>query len=129
MSEVLRSVVRGIRPVDVVLAGALSALGVWLMVENVLYPDSRTAAAIAKGGMVHALSSHSWAMLPLFLVATLSVLWWRRSVVTVTVVALAVMVLHDVLFGWVTRCGAGLPLAFVLAYVGVYNFSGLPSCL
>jgi hypothetical protein len=28
------------------------------------------------------------------------------------------MVLHDLLFGWVTRCGAGLPLAFVLAYLG-----------
>jgi signal transduction histidine kinase len=28
------------------------------------------------------------------------------------------MALHDVLFGWVTRCGAGLPLAFVLAFLG-----------
>jgi signal transduction histidine kinase len=28
------------------------------------------------------------------------------------------MVLHDLLFGWVTRCGAGLPLAFVLAFLG-----------
>jgi hypothetical protein len=28
------------------------------------------------------------------------------------------MVLHDLLFGWVTRCGVGLPLAFVLAYLG-----------
>jgi hypothetical protein len=120
MSEVFRSVVRGIRPVDVVLAGTLTALGVWLMVENVLYPDARTAAAIAQGGMVHPLSSHSWAMLPLFLVATLSVLWWRRSVVAVTAVALAAMVLHDLLFGWVTRCGAGLPLVFVLAYLGAY---------
>ncbi len=33
-------------------------------------------------------------------------------------IALAVMVVHDLLFGWVTRCGAGLPLAFVLAYLG-----------
>ncbi len=45
-------------------------------------------------------------------------LWWRRSVVAVTAIALAVMMLHDLLFGWVTRCGAGLPLAFVLAYLG-----------
>jgi signal transduction histidine kinase len=29
-----------------------------------------------------------------------------------------VMIAHDLLFGWVTRCGAGLPLAFVLAYLG-----------
>jgi signal transduction histidine kinase len=28
------------------------------------------------------------------------------------------MALHDVLFGWVTRCGAGLPLAFALAFLG-----------
>jgi signal transduction histidine kinase len=28
------------------------------------------------------------------------------------------MALHDALFGWVTRCGAGLPLVFVLAFLG-----------
>ena len=68
--------------------------------------------------MVHELTSHSWAMVPVFALATVPVLWWRRSVIAVTGVALAVMVLHDLLFGWVTRCGAGLPLAFVLAYLG-----------
>ena len=31
----------------------------------------------------------------------------------VTAAALAV---HDIAFGWVVRCGAGLPLAFALAY-------------
>ena len=31
------------------------------------------------------------------------------------------MVLHDLLFGWVTRCGVGLPLAFVLAYLGAVS--------
>jgi signal transduction histidine kinase len=68
--------------------------------------------------MAHQLTSHSWAMVPVFLLATLPVLWWRRGVIAVTAVALAVMVLHDLLFGWVTRCGVGLPLAFVLAYLG-----------
>jgi signal transduction histidine kinase len=48
----------------------------------------------------------------------MAVLWWRRNVIAVTGVALVVMVLHDLFFGWVTRCGAGLPLAFVLAYLG-----------
>ncbi len=31
------------------------------------------------------------------------------------------MVVHDLLFGWVTRCGAGLPLVFVLAYLGAVS--------
>ena len=68
--------------------------------------------------MVHELTSHSWAMVPVFALATVPVLWWRRNVIAVTGIALVVMVLHDLLFGWVTRCGAGLPLAFVLAYLG-----------
>ena len=68
--------------------------------------------------MVHEVTSHSWAMVPVFAVATVPVLWWRRNVIVVTGIALAAMVAHDLVFGWVTRCGAGLPLAFVLAYLG-----------
>jgi len=117
MTEDSRSVWSGIRPVDVVLAGALTALGAWLMVENVLFADDQVASAMAAGSMVHPITSHSWLMVPVFAVATVSVLWWRRNVVLVTGIALAVMVLHDLLFGWVTRCGVGLPLAFVLAYL------------
>jgi signal transduction histidine kinase len=118
MSEGFRGVFRGIRPVDGVLAGALTALGVWLMVENVSFSDEHAAAAIAEGSLVHQLTSHSWFMVPVFALAALPLLWWRRSVLAVTGVALGVVVLHDLLFGWVTRCGAGLPLAFVLAYLG-----------
>ena len=44
MSEGNRGVLRGIRPVDWVLAGALTALGVWLMVENVLFQDAHVTA-------------------------------------------------------------------------------------
>jgi signal transduction histidine kinase len=118
MSEGFSRIFRGIRPVDWVLAGALTALGLWLMVENVLYQDSHSAAAIADGTMVHTMSSHSWVMVPVFALATIPVLWWRRNVIAVIAIALVVMVAHDLLFGWVTRCGAGLPLAFVLAYLG-----------
>jgi signal transduction histidine kinase len=60
-------------------------------------------------------------MLPVFALATIPVLWWRRNVIAVTGFALVVMVAHDLLFGWVTRCGAGLPLAFVLAYLGAVS--------
>jgi signal transduction histidine kinase len=121
MSEGFGSIFRGIRPVDWVLAGALTALGVWLMAENVQISDARVATDISAGSMNHAMTSHSWAMAPVFALATLPVLWWRRHVIAVTGVALVVMVAHDLLFGWVTRCGAGLPLSFVLAYLGAVS--------
>jgi signal transduction histidine kinase len=118
MSEGFRESFRGIRSVDWVLAAALTALGLWLMVENVLVTDADVASAIADGSMFHRLSSHSWLMVPVFALATVPVLWWRRGAVAVTGIALGAMGLHVLLFGWVTRCGAGLPLAFVLAYLG-----------
>jgi signal transduction histidine kinase len=118
MSEGFSGIFRGIRPVDWVLAGALTAAGVYLMLGNVLVSDAEVAADIGTGTMYHEMSSHSWAMIPVFALATVSVLWWRRNVIAVTGFALVVMVAHDLLFGWVTRCGVGLPLAFVLAYLG-----------
>lgn len=120
MSEGFGSIVRGVRPVDWVLAGALTALGFWLMVENVLFSDDAVAANITAGSMVHEMSTHSWALVPVFVLATVPILWWRRNVLAVIAIALAVMVVHDLAFGWVTRCGAGLPLVFVLAYLGAY---------
>lgn len=118
MSEGYSTVSQRVRPVDWVLAGALTALGVAMMVEDVLFRDALAASAIADGTMVHPMTSHSWAMVPVFVLATVPVLWWRRSTLAVIAVAVVVMVSHDLLFGWVTRCGAGLPLAFVLAYLG-----------
>jgi signal transduction histidine kinase len=118
MSEGFSRIFRGIRPVDWVLAGALTAIGLVLMYGDVQFDDAQTPAEIAKGTMVHQMSSHSWVMIPVFVLAPIAVLWWRRNVIAVTGFALAVMVAHDLLFGWVTRCGAGLPLAFVLAYLG-----------
>jgi signal transduction histidine kinase len=118
MSERLRNIFRGIRPVDWVLAGVLTAAGLYLMYGNVMVGDSEVAADIKTGTMYHEMSSHSWAMIPVFALATVSVLWWRRNVIGVTAFALTVMVAHDLLFGWVTRCGVGLPLAFVLAFLG-----------
>jgi hypothetical protein len=118
MSEGFSRVFRGIRPVDWVLAGALTAIGVLLMIENVGISDDEVSAAIAQGSMVHQMTSHSWVMVPVFALASVPVLWWRRNVIAVTGIALAVIALHDLLFEWVTRCGAGLPLAFVLAYLG-----------
>jgi signal transduction histidine kinase len=113
---------RGIKAGDWVLAGVLTALGVLLMVFDVQATDAQVARAIADGSMVHAQSSHSLWMIPVFAAATVPVLWWRRSVLAVTGVAIVVMALHDVLFGWVTRCGAGLPLALVLTFLGALAY-------
>ena len=96
----------GIRRSDVVLTAVLAGLGAYLMWENVNTFDAQIR-----------IDSHSWWMLPVFLAAVLPVLWWRRDPVAVTAVVVAVLVVHVVLFGWVARCGSGLPLAWVLAYL------------
>jgi len=118
----MTGVFRGIKVGDYVLAGVLTALGVLLMVFDTRTTNAGVTGAIADGSMVHTVSSHSVWMIPVFAAATVPVLWWRRSVLAVTAVALVVMALHDVLFGWVTRCGAGLPLALVLAFLAALSY-------
>jgi signal transduction histidine kinase len=113
---------RGIKTGDYALAGVLTALGVLLMVFDVRITDAQVAKAIADGSMVHPASSHSPWMIAVFAAATVPVLWWRRSVLAVTGVAIVIMALHDVFFGWVTRCGAGLPLALVLTFLAALTY-------
>src|SRR5690349_8487443 len=103
-------VFRGVKPRDWLLAGALTLLGAALMLMNVASSDAGTARDVATGEMAHAVESHSLWLVPVFAAATVPVLWWRRSAAAVTGVVLGALVLHDLLFGWVTRCGAGLPL-------------------
>ena len=114
----MNGVLRGVRPVDWVLAGSLVALGAVLMVVDLLTPFTEADRELARGDITHAIDPHSWWMLPLWLVACASPLWWRRSVLAVGGIALGVVVLHDLLFGWQGRCGSGLPLAFVIAFLG-----------
>jgi hypothetical protein len=95
----------GVRPGDYVLGILLTGLGVLLMVSNISGQEEGVR-----------IDSTSWAMVPVFAVATLAVIWRRRSVLAVTLVAAAAMAVHVLAFGWVVRCGAGLPLAFALAY-------------
>ncbi|HET8682985.1 MAG TPA: hypothetical protein VFM54_14115 [Micromonosporaceae bacterium] len=115
-------VFRGVKVRDWFLAAALTALGFLLMWFNVHASDAYVERSIAEGTMAHPVSSHSPWMIPVFLGAMVPVLWWRRSVIAVTGIAIAVMALHDALFGWVTRCGAGLPLAFVLVFLGAVAY-------
>lgn len=96
----------GIRPVDVVLTVVLAGLGAFLMVENIVAddPDIR-------------LDSQSWWMVPVYLLAVLPVLWWRRNPLVATAAAAGLMLVHVLLFGWMARCGSGLPETWVLAYL------------
>jgi signal transduction histidine kinase len=116
-------VFRGVKLSDWLVAGVLTGLGALLMVFNVLETDPEVTRAIADGSAVHAYDSHSAWMVPVYLLTTVPVLWWRRSVLVVTGVGLAAMVLHDAVFGWVTRCGSGLPLALTLAFLGALVYS------
>ncbi|MBV9795551.1 MAG: hypothetical protein JO016_16610 [Actinobacteria bacterium] len=120
---------RGVKAVDWVLAGVLTALGVLLMVFDVRITGAEVAQGIADKSMVHTTSSHSPWMIPLFVAATIPVLWWRRSALVVTGIAIAVIALHDAVFGWVTRCGAGLPLALVLAFLVALTYRGTKAWL
>jgi hypothetical protein len=118
MSEVFR----GIKGRDWLLAGVLTALGAALSLLNITASDTETARQVASGQMAHTIDTHSPWQLPVFAAAFAAVLWWRRSVLVVTSVALGLLALHDLLFGWVTRCGAALPLAFVLAFLGALSY-------
>ncbi|MBU2664124.1 hypothetical protein KOI35_11535 [Actinoplanes bogorensis] len=100
---------------DWILATLLTVGGVLLMVENI--------SGIADESLVHPLSTNTWVMLPVFLLTTVPILWRRRHILAVVGVTVAAMAVHLVAFGWVTRCGAGLPLAFALSYA-VARFAG-----
>ena len=98
--------VQGIRPVDAVLAGVLGCLGAVLAVANIEATDGATATA-----------SHSWLQLPVFVASLVAVLWWRRGLIGVLLASCALTLVHVLAFGHLVRCGAGLPLAFVLAFL------------
>jgi hypothetical protein len=110
----MNGILKGLRPLDYVLAGIMTAAGAYLMYENV----------IASGaGLAHAQSSKSWAMLPAFILVTLPILWRRRNILAVVGVTTVAAVGHVLAFGWITRCGVALPLSVALAYA-VGRFAG-----
>jgi hypothetical protein len=103
----MNAIFKGLRPLDYVLAALATGAGAFLMTENMTHHG---------GGLAHPLSTTTAAMLPFFLAVTVPILWRRRNVLAVIGVTLAALVLHVVLFGWITRCGVVLPLSFALAY-------------
>jgi hypothetical protein len=92
----------------------MTVAGAVMMNENITAGDA---------DMPHPLSSTSWAMLPVFVLVTLPILWRRRSILAVIGVTAVTTLAHVLAFGWVTRCGVELPLAFALAYA-VARFAG-----
>ena len=96
----------GVRKGDVALATLLTALGVVLMVADIT-SDPEPGVRM---------DSQSWLMIPVFAAATLPILWRRRNLLVVYGVTAAALAVHVLAFGWTVRCGAGLPLAFALAY-------------
>jgi hypothetical protein len=102
----MKSLLRGVRPLDYVLAAAMTALGIFLMRENMH----------GQGTSKTRIDSTTWVLIPVFLAVTLPILWRRVNLWAVLGVTAAALVVHDIAFGWVVRCGAGLPLAFALSY-------------
>lgn len=110
----MNQVFAGVRRGDVVLAALLTAAGAFLMVENIEMTDAAVRV-----------DSRSWLMVPVFAAATLPILWRRRSPFGVLAVTAAALAVHVLAFGWVTRCGVGLPLAVALAYAAGRLLRGL----
>jgi signal transduction histidine kinase len=105
-------VMQRIRPVDAVTAGILCVLAAWLAVVNVRSTDPNFIV-----------DSHSWLQVPLMIAATLPVLWWRRSLIGALLTSSALMLVHVFAFGHLTRCGSGLPLAFVFAFLAGIGYA------
>ena len=99
-------VMPGIRPIDTVMAGILGMLAAVLAVMNIENTDTTIRV-----------DSQSWLQLPLFVATVLPLLWWRRSLVAVLLASCGLMLVHLLTFGHLVRCGAGLPLVFVLAFL------------
>jgi hypothetical protein len=110
----MNGILKGVRPLDYVLAAIMTAAGAYLMYENIMADG---------GGLPHAQSSKSWAMLPAFVLVTLPILWRRRNILAVIAVTTVAALGHVLAFGWITRCGVALPLSVALAYA-VGRFAG-----
>jgi hypothetical protein len=111
----MNGILKGVRPLDYVLAGVMTVLGALLMVENIVSPDD--------ADLTHPVSTHSWVILPVYLLVTVPILWRRRHILAVIGVTIAASAVHLLAFDWLTRCGAALPLSFALAYA-VARFAG-----
>lgn len=110
----MERVMQRVRPVDAVLAGTLCALAAVMAIEDIHYK-----------GTGFQVESHSWVQLPVWVAAALAVLWWRRNLVAALLVSCGLALVHVLAFGHTTRCGSGIPLAFVFAFLCGFSDRGL----
>ncbi len=102
----MNKIFEGVRIGDYALAALLTALGVVLMLENIN----------AGPGEDIRIDSHSWLLIPVIAATSVPILWRRRNILAVCAVTAAAYAVHVLAFGWVVRCGVGLPLSLALAY-------------
>lgn len=108
-------ILKGIRPLDYALTAVLVAIAAFIGYENY---NAGVDADVA-----HKLDSHSALMIPIFVIATLPILWRRRNILAAIGVSFVVTAASVPMFGWVTRCGWALPLSIAMAYA-VARFAG-----
>jgi hypothetical protein len=111
----MNGILKGVRPLDYVLAGVLTAAGIFLMYMNTVSADDDSLA--------HPLSTTSWLIMPVFLLVTLPILGRRRNILAVVGVTIVASAVHLLAFNWLTRCGVAIPLSVALAYA-VARFAG-----
>ncbi len=85
---------------DAAIALVASVLGTLLMFTNV--QDKSVDASVLA--------------IPLFLLVTGPILWWRVRPLAALGATLAALLVHVALFGTVTRCGVVIPLTFALVF-------------
>jgi len=100
MIAFMSSVTSRIATRDLLLAAALSALGIVLMISNVRDADI-DASVFA---------------VPVFLLVTGPLAWRRAAPLAAIAAALAALLVHIALFGSVIRCGAAFPEFFLMAF-------------
>jgi signal transduction histidine kinase len=110
----MERVMQRVRPVDAVLAGILCALAAVMAIEDIDYK-----------GTGFRIDSHSWLQLPVWVAAALAVLWWRRNLVAALLASCGLALVHLLAYGHTTRCGSGIPLAFVFAFLCGVSGRGL----
>ncbi|HET8682984.1 MAG TPA: hypothetical protein VFM54_14110 [Micromonosporaceae bacterium] len=111
----MNGILKGVRPLDYVLADVMTAIGAYLMYENVV--------AAYGNGPPYLQPTTVGVMLPAFVLVALPILWRRRNILAVIGVTAVAAAVHVVLFGWNTRWGVELPLTLALAYA-VGRFAG-----
>lgn len=111
----LRTWIRRVPWIDLIVVGLLIAMTVFLM-NHLISSPTGTYGPTPENPDGYRLDSNSpWLMT--LAVLPLAIFWWRRSALRVTAVITAGYAAHVLAFGWATRCGSGLPMLFVLAFL------------